>query len=75
MDPLSDVIVTPTVTSTISPVFTIGWSDRVRQRRTQNPKVTPTPSKDRQTPVAHVNLNSNPVHKYFQSYNLSGLFT
>ena len=47
----------------------------MRQLKAQNPKVTPTPSKARQTLITHVNLKPNSVHKSSQSFNLSGIFT
>src|SRR5687768_5090879 len=75
MDTNSDVTVTPTVTCTISPVFTMSWSDKVRQMKVQNPKVTPTPSKARQTPITHVNHKFKPVSKPTQSFSSSGIFT
>ena len=53
----------------------MSWSDKVRQVKAQNPKVTPTPTKARQAPIAHINLKPNPVPKSFQSFNLSGIFT
>ena len=74
MDTLSDMTVTLPKTSTVTPAQTEHLGSTKRGKEYQNPKVTPTPTKDRQTPVTGTPSTATQPTKTFQFFSPSGLW-
>jgi len=74
MDILSDTTKTLPETSTVTPAQTKPIGSTKRGKEHQNPKVTPTPTKDRQTPVTDTPSKDGPTFKPFQFFNPRGIF-
>jgi len=74
MDILSDMNVTHQETPTVTPAQTKPMGSTKGEKKHENPKVTPTPTKDRQTPVTDTSSKTSPTFKPFQFFTPGGLF-
>lgn len=60
-------------TSTVTPAQTKPIGSTKGEKEHKNPKVTPTPTRDRQTPVTDTSSKAGPTFKPFQSLNSIGI--
>ena len=74
MDIPSDMTVTLPETSTVTPAQTKPIGSAERGKKYQNSKVTPAPTKDRQTPVTDTSSKDSSTFKPFQFFSPSELF-
>ncbi len=59
-------------TSTVTPAQTKPAGSEKGEKKYTNPKVTPTPTRDRQTPVTDTSSKTSPPFKPFQFFSPSG---
>ena len=74
MDIPSDMTVTFPETSTVTPAQTKPIGSTKGEKEHKNPNVTPTPTRDRQTPVTDTSSKASSTFKPFQFFSPSGMF-
>jgi len=74
MDPLSDMTLTLPETPTVTPAQTKPIGSTKGEMEHNNPKVTPTPTRDKQTPVTEPTPKATSTFKPFQFFSPSGRF-
>src|SRR5688572_3112075 len=74
IDPLSDMNLTMPETPTVTPAQTKPASSEKGEKKYTNPKVTPTSTRDRQTPVTVTPSKTSPPFKPFGFVSPSGLW-
>ena len=74
MDIPSDMTVTFPETSTVTPAQTKPIGSTKGEKEHKNPKVTPTPTRGRQTPVTDTSSKASSTFKPYKSSSPSGIF-
>ena len=74
MDTLSDMTVTLPETLTVTPAQIKPIGSTKGEKKYQNPNVTPTPTKDRQTPVTDTSSIASKTSKLLQFFSPSGQY-
>ena len=74
MDTLSDMTVTLPETPTVTPAQTKPKGNTKGVKNYQNPNVTPTPTKDGQTPVTNTSSIASKTSKLLQFFSPSGQY-